>query len=111
NLAREYDDKAEFSRQNNELPPLNNPTAAASREVLALLSRVVLQNSEGVKGGFYAAASNTFLGDSYSATADSSANPPLDNSAADDRNAILDVAKSAAESHQPSERVLSRAAN
>ena len=111
NLAREYDDKAEFSRQNNELPPLNNPTAASSREVLALLSRVVLQNIEGVKGGFYAVAGDTLLGDSFSAPTGSSANPSLDTSAADDRNAILDVAKSAAKIHQPAERVLSGAAN
>jgi signal transduction histidine kinase len=112
NLAREYDDKAEFSRQNNELPPLNNPTAASSREVLALLSRVVLQNTEGVRGGFYAAASDTFLGDSYSATAGSSANASsLDNSTADNRNVILDVAKNTANTHQPSERVLSNATN
>jgi signal transduction histidine kinase len=111
NLAREYDDKAEFSRQNNELPPLNNPTAASSREVLALLSRVVLQNIEGVKGGFYAVAGDTFLGDSYPAAAGSSANPSLDNSSGDDRKAILDVAKSAAKAHQPSERVLFNAVN
>ena len=111
NLAREYDDKAEFSRQNNELPPLNNPTAASSREVIALLSRVVLQNVEGVRGGFYAKAGDTLLGDSFSTGEGSSGNPPHENSLADERSVILNVAKSAADTHQPSERVLSNAGN
>jgi signal transduction histidine kinase len=111
NLALEYDDKAEFSRQNNELPPLNNPTAASSREVIALLSRVVLQNVEGVRGGFYAKAGDTLLGDSFSAGEGSSGNPPHENSLGDERSVILNVAKSAADTHQPSERVLSNAGN
>lgn len=111
NLAREYDDKAEFSRQNDELPPLNNPTAASSREVVALLSRVVLQNLEGVRGGFYAKAGDTLLGDSFSPGESSSVNPSHENSGGDEQKLILSVAKNAAESRQPSERVLSNAAN
>jgi signal transduction histidine kinase len=111
NLAREYDDKAEFSRQNNELPPLNNPAAASSREVIALLSRVVLQNVEGVRGGFYAKAGDTLFGDAFSAGEGSSENPPYENSPGDERIVILNVAKSAADTHQPSERVLSNAGN
>lgn len=111
NLAREYDDKAEFSRQNKELPPLNNPAAASSREVLALLSRVVLQNIEGVRGGFYAKAGETLLGDSFSIAESSPENSANENSAGDERRVVLEVAKSAAETHQPSEQVLSNAAN
>jgi signal transduction histidine kinase len=111
NLAREYDDKAEFSRQNNELPPLNNPAAASSREVMALLSRVVLQNVEGVRGGFYAKAGDTLFGDASSAGEGSSENPPYENSPGDERKVILSVAKSAVDTHQPSERVLSSAGN
>ena len=107
NLAREYDDKAEFSRQNKELPPLNNPTAASSREVLALLSRVVLQNIDGVKGGFYAQAGNLLLGDSFSAGEGLPVDSAYENATAENRADILDVAKTAAESHQPTERVIS----
>lgn len=111
NLAREYDDKAQFSRQNNELPPLNNPATASSREVLALLSRVVLQNVEGVKGGFYSKAGNTIFGDSFSAVEDSPENSADQKSSGDEGKAILDVAKNAAETNQPSERVLSNTLN
>jgi signal transduction histidine kinase len=80
NLAREYDDKAYFSRQNNEPPPLNNPSAASSREVLALLTRVVLQNAEGVSGGFYSKTEDSLWGDSSTA----------------ERGAILEVSRNAA---------------
>jgi len=107
NLAREYDDKAEFSRQNKEPPPLNNPASASSREVLALLSRVVLQNVEGVKGGFYATAGDALLGDSFSVAEDSPANSEVEGAPAGQRADILEVAKDAVATHQPSERVLS----
>jgi len=111
NLAREYDDKAEYSRQNQEPPPLNNPSAASSREVLALLSRVVLQNVEGVRGGFYSKAGDMLLGDSSSAPENSSDVSENENATGDERKAVLEVAKIAAETHQPSERVISTAAN
>jgi signal transduction histidine kinase len=111
NLAHEYEDKAEFSRQNNELAPLNNPVAAASREVLALLSRVVLQNIESVRGGFYSKAGDTLLGDSSTITGVSPEHSASELSPGDDQKVIMEVAKSAAETHQPAERVLSRAAN
>lgn len=103
NLAREYEDKAEFSRQSNEPTPLNNPAAASSREVLILLARVVLQDIEGVSGGFYSNASDTIVG--Y---------PDLPNSentedfSGDEQRAILDVSRNAVVSHQPSEQVLSK---
>lgn len=111
NLAREYDDKAEFSRLNKELPPLNNPTAASSREVLTLLSRVVLQNVEGVKGGFYATAGDTLLEDSPTLTDGSPANSTSEDTPADQRADILDVAKGAVETRQSSERILSNTSN
>src|SRR5579859_3055743 len=111
NLAREYDDKAEFSRQNNELAPLNNPATASSREVLALLSRVVVQNVEGVQGGFYAKARDTLVGDSSSINESSPEDSTSEASPADDRKAVLEVARNAAATHQPAEQVLSRAAN
>jgi signal transduction histidine kinase len=110
-LAREYDDKAEFSRQNKEPPPLNNPATASSREVLALLTRVVLQNVDGVKGGFYSRAGNTIVGDSLSIPNDLPANSENVRASGDEQRVVLEVAKTAAETHQPTERVLSNAAN
>jgi signal transduction histidine kinase len=102
NLAREYDDKAEFSRQNNESPPLSNPATVSSREVFALLSRVVLDHADGVSAGFYSAATGTLI-----------ANPTpyesaqrIDNASLNEQNAILQVARNAALASQPAEQVL-----
>src|SRR5579864_7804803 len=92
NLAREYDDKAEFSRQNNELPPLNNPAAASSREVLVLLSRVVLQNIEGVRGGFYSKIGDTLLGESFSISQVPPENSEDENALRDEQRVLLEVA-------------------
>jgi signal transduction histidine kinase len=110
NLAREYDDKAEFSRQNKELPPLSNPAAASSREVLTLLSRVVLQSVEGVRGGFYSKTSDALLGDSISTPEAPAEKSEGENTPGDEQRILLEVAKSAAETHQPSERVISSTA-
>lgn len=111
NLAREYDDKAEFSRQNKELPPLNNPSAASSREVLALLTRVVLQNAEGVRAGFYAQADGSLLGDSFSDAGASTINPGYEDLTTDQRANIMMTAKVAVDTHQPSEKLLSHGSN
>lgn len=103
NLAREYEDKAEFSQQSNEPTPLSNPTAASSREVLILLARVVLQDIEGVSGGFYSKASDAIV--AYPDPSNSAEN--RGDSSGDEQRAILDVSRNAVVSHQPSERVLS----
>jgi signal transduction histidine kinase len=104
NLAREYEDKAEVSRQSQEAPPLNNPASAASRELLALLSRVVLQDADGVSGGFYSRRADAPLGypfTNYEGLAENKDTP------ASERDAILQVARNAATTRQPAERVLS----
>ncbi len=103
NLAREYDDKAEFSRQNNEPPPLNNPGTASSREVFALLSRVVLENVDGVSGGFYSKTGDTLLGNSFTTYEALSKDDPA---SANEEQVILQVARNAAATHQLSEQVL-----
>lgn len=110
NLAREYEDKAEFSRQNKEPPPLNNPSAASSREVLALLSRVVLQDAEDVKGGFYVGADGSLLGDSFPSSA-APTNLAYTDLSADQRGDIVIAAKAAVDTHQPSEKLLSSASS
>jgi len=107
NLAREYDDKADFSRQNNESPPLNNPSSASSREVLALLSRVVLQNADAVSGGFYSKAADMLLGDSTPGRPASPELAEVPRASADEPNEIVGTARDAVASNQPVGRVLS----
>jgi signal transduction histidine kinase len=110
-LAREYEDKADFSHKNNELPPLSNPGAATSREVLALLSRVVLQNTDGVTGGFYSKAGDKLLGYSSPDHDFAQESQELELAFPDEHQVILDVARGAAASNQPSERILSSGQN
>ncbi len=61
-LAQEYSNKADFAQRNNEVPPLGSPSLDSSNGVLMLLSRVVLQNAQGVEGGFYALKADSLLG-------------------------------------------------
>jgi signal transduction histidine kinase len=65
NLAQEYEERADTARRNSQQPPLDNPETAASREVMALVSHIVLQNLEGVGGGFYASSSDALVGNFY----------------------------------------------
>ena len=109
NLAREYEDKAEFSRQNRELPPLNNPSSASSREVLSLLNRVVLQNVEGVTGGFYSRSADVLIGYSVPASGEPATNPEIQNPLVDEESLVLEAARNAASTDQPAEQVLAHA--
>jgi signal transduction histidine kinase len=103
NLAREYEDKAEFSRQNNEQPPLSNPEMAASREVFALLTRVVLENIEGVSGGFYSTKGDALVGSSLTGY---EGPPKSENRAVNEYQIILRAARNAASTRQPAEEAL-----
>jgi two-component system, NtrC family, sensor histidine kinase HydH len=105
NLAREYEDRADRARSNNELPPLNNPDAQSAAEILALLSRVVLQNAEGVSGGFYSPKEEMIFGSFYPGD---EVLLQRDNTSAE-RQAILDAARSATSAHRTSEKTLSTA--
>jgi signal transduction histidine kinase len=103
-LAREYSDKADFAHRNSEVPPLDVPFAESSNGVLTLLSRVVLQNAEGVEGGFYARTTNTLLGYSLpTRESDNSAGKEIPDA---ERLAILQIAGTAAVTAEPSEKVL-----
>jgi len=102
-LAREYSDKSDFAHRNYEVPPLDVPSAESSNGVLTLLSRVVLQNAEGVEGGFYARATSTLLGYSFpTREADNSADKEIPDA---ERLAILQIAGTAAATAEPSEKV------
>jgi len=67
NLAQEYEDRADSARLNKQPPPLDNPNTATAQEVMALVSRIVLQNHEGVGGGFYSTTADMLVGNFYPA--------------------------------------------
>lgn len=67
NLAQEYEDRADSARRKHRQPPLDSPNDSGSREVMALISRIVLQNLEGVGGGFYSSSADTLVGNFYPA--------------------------------------------
>jgi len=106
NLVQEYEDRADSARHNNQQPPLANPDAGSSREVLALTSRLVLENLEGIGGGFYSIADDKLAG-SFSPLGE-----PLTENAENgtgreaEEKAVLEIARTAASSRQSAERVL-----
>jgi len=103
NLAREYEDRADQAHRSNELPPLNSPDPKSAGELLALLSRVVLQNAEGVSGGFYSPTNDTLLGAYYP----TEENLQQSGDTTSEGQAILEVARSATTTHQTYEKTLS----
>jgi two-component system, NtrC family, sensor histidine kinase HydH len=104
-LAQEYEDRADLNRRKNLSSPLSAPDVPASQDVLALLSRVVLQDAEGAGGGFYSSSANALLG-SYTLDGER-----VSDSLTSDRNSvihsnILSVARSAALTSAPAENVI-----
>src|SRR5579863_287552 len=101
NLAQEYEDRADSARRNNQQPPLDNPDIGSSPEVLSLTSRLVLQNLEGIGGGFYSLTDDKLAGEFYPAG-------DIQNSRAAEaeHQAIVEVARSAATSRVSSEKVI-----
>jgi signal transduction histidine kinase len=103
-LAKEYAGRAQFESQNNMQAPLEDPSSAASREILGLLSRLVLQGAEDVKAGFYSSKDDTLAAYEVSATAQSTL--PDQGNAPSERNAILGVAREAASTREHTAQVL-----
>ena len=106
NLAQEYEDQAVSARRNNQQPPLDKPNVGSSREVLALTSRLVLQNLEGVGGGFYSSANDTLVGNFYPAGELSQGGAGNSDFPQAERQAVLEIARTAATSQQSSERTI-----
>jgi two-component system, NtrC family, sensor histidine kinase HydH len=105
-LVREYTNKAELASLSNEPQLLENADTEASKDALAHLSRVVLQNADGVAGGFYASTGDVLAGYSYPTGPTSAEAPNGEELADNDRPAVIEVAREAASMHAPSERVL-----
>lgn len=108
-LRREYSNRAQFARQNGEASPLQNPALESSRRALTLLSRVVLQNVEGVEGGFYSSTADALIGDSFAILPGLEEGPSNSAALADPYSSILQIARTATLSHEPSEQVLTAA--
>lgn len=108
-LAREYSAKILSTRKNGELSPLQNIASGSSGDVLALLSRMVLKDQEGVEGGFYSPLGGALIGGPSSVSPEE--NEGTSNSAisVEQRPLILEVARAAVESRQPSEKVVKAA--
>lgn len=106
NLAQEYEDRADSARRNNQRPPLASPNVGSSREVLALTSRLVLQNLEGVGGGFYSSADDKLVGDFYPTGEMSPGGAGNSDIPQAEHQAVLEIARTAATSRQSSERTI-----
>jgi signal transduction histidine kinase len=107
NLAHEYEDRANSARRNNQQTPLDHPDSGSSREFLALMSRLVLQNLEGVGGGFYSLAADTLVGNFYP----SGEVPPINAENTEipnaEHQAVLKIARNAVTTHKTCETVIS----
>jgi signal transduction histidine kinase len=64
-IARDYSSHEDFQARHQELPPLENPDASGSDDVLSLMTNVVLKNEQGTEGGFYSKLSDRLLGYAY----------------------------------------------
>lgn len=106
-LVREYTNKVEVARLSNQPQLLDSTNVETSQGELTHLSRVVLQNADGVAGGFYASAADMLVGYSFPTRAGVTGEPSDDVLPDNDRPAVIEVAREAASSHTASQRVLS----
>jgi signal transduction histidine kinase len=104
-LAQEYEDKADRNRLNHLPALLGTPDSPSSADVLALLSRVVLQDAEGLGGGFYSSSADALLG-SFSPDGERILSDSGSGNSVEIAKNILGVARSAASSRAPAEAVV-----
>jgi len=105
-LAQEYEQRADAAHRNHLQAALENPNSAASGEVLALMSRLVTQNLEGVGGGFYSPQADKLLGNFYpigEISAESAENPEIPSA---EQQSLLEVSRSSAATRQSNEKVV-----
>jgi|SRR5579863_269814 len=106
NLSQEYEDRADSARRDGQKPPLDDPNPGSSREVLALTSRLVLQNLDGVGGGFYSSSQDRLLGNFYPTGDVSPESEESVDVAHSDQETVLETARTAAATRQASEKVV-----
>jgi signal transduction histidine kinase len=105
-LAQEYEERADAAERNHQQPALDDPKSPAAQEVLALISRVALQNTEGVGGGFYSKSADALAGNFYPIVQTSSQS--AENSAIPDaeHRDILEAARVAVSTRQTTEKLV-----
>jgi signal transduction histidine kinase len=106
NLAQEFEDRAELARTNHQPPLLGSSDSPASRDVLALLSRVVLQNNDATVGGFYSSSTDSLLGQYFPGGQSALDNYALEQGTGATEDAVLSVARLAASAHEPADKVI-----
>ena len=104
-LARNYVDKAKSASQARGLPSVNfdlisSPLATSE------ISQATLQKTDGIGGGFFRSDGEFLLGYTPAAGRESEQLTVLGTSRDDVQPAILDTARTAAQTQMPSERVL-----
>jgi two-component system, NtrC family, sensor histidine kinase HydH len=107
-LVREYNKQAEVARQNHQPDLLEKSATGPSEDILAALGKGVLQNVEGVEGGFYASDRETLVGGFNPAGPGVIEKSVTDNLSADSRADVVQVAREAISSRGPSARILTR---
>jgi len=106
NLAQEFEDRAELACTNHQPPLLGFSDSPASRDVLGLLSRVVLQNSDATVGGFYSSSTDSLLGQYFPGGQSALDNSALEEGTGAAEDAVLSVARQAASAHEPADKVI-----
>jgi len=105
-LVREYDEKAELARLNHKPEPLETTGTETSQDSLEDLSKAVLQNADGVEGGFYSSARSAFTGYSFPTREGTIGQSNTDRIPTDTLSSALQVARAAVLSHTRSQRIL-----
>jgi len=106
-LARNYVDKAKSASEDRRLPSVDL-NLVSSPQATSEISQSTLQKKDGIGGGFYRSDGDLLLGFT-SAASQENGQPPFPGVDDDDvQPAILDLARNAANSHLPSEKVLTK---
>jgi signal transduction histidine kinase len=104
-LAQEYEDRADLDHRSGHPALLDGPDSPTSSEVLSLLGRVVLKDTENTAGGFYIVATDSLSG-AFAPDGERIFDNPGIGGESGTRNQILSTARSAASSRVPAEKVL-----
>lgn len=105
-LAREYYNAAEETRRNHQVDLLDTSDSSVSEDALAGLSKSVLQNVEGVDGGFYSSAADALVGAFLRARGANLEKSDTDRLSAAAHAAVLQSTRKAVASHGPSSQIL-----